>query len=168
MSAKPTNPDFENTISEDTAKKWTAAWRSTYSDKKNPKYKDLPKAFLMPVVDFIEILNELGVLDNKTALEAQKIATASDIRLRGYLGIDETNNNENKMIFVGTKEVGGVYRDIINGKIDGKGEVVTSYLSVKQVGEPPVVLPPSSGIYDFTEPCPNTCDFESPLNDDNK
>lgn len=154
MSAKPTNPDKENTIPLDVAEQWTAAWRE--------KCPDNCKAFLIPAADFVEVLNEIGVLDDASALKAQKTANKIGAAVRGYLAIGSETEGippTEKIIFVGTEKINGVYKDILDGKIDGQKDQETTLPNFKNT---------SSGIYDFTEPCPNTCDFESPLNDDNK
>lgn len=139
------NPNDENIISKDTAITWTSAWRA--------KHPDGPKAFLIPAADFVEVLNEIGVLDDAAAQQAQDKANELEAQVRGYLGID---GDTDKIIFVGTeKDEEGVYRDIIDGKIDGKDGQ-----NAKVVGGDN----PSSGIYDLTTPCPPYCDPNSPLN----
>ena len=55
------------------------------------------------------------------------------VNIRAYIGVDE--NGENKLMLVGVDEEGN---DLIN---EAEGEY----------------------IYDFTKPCPNTCDVDSPL-----
>ena len=138
------NPNEENIINKDTAVTWTSAWRA-----QNPNG---PNAFLIPAADFVEVLNEIGVLDDATAQQAQDRANQLDAQIRGYLGID---GQTNKIIFVGTeKDNGGVYRDIIDGTIDGE-----EGKPAKTVGTSNT----SSGIFDFSHPCPPTCDPDSPL-----
>ena len=141
------NPDKQNTISKDTAQTWTALWRS-----RHPK---APKAFLIPAADFVEVLNEIGVLNDAEAAQAQARANKLNANVRGYLGIDANSNNEDKLIFVGTEvDDQGIYRDIIDGKVDGKDGQNANIVGGDN---------PSSGIYDFTSPCPPVCDPDSPL-----
>ena len=145
------NPDLQNTIPCEEAEKWTKAWRD-----KHPK---ACKAFLVPVVDLLEVLNEMGVLKDKVAEKAQKEACIKGLRIRAYGAIgsdDEGKEAEEKLLIVGTKynRKTKIYHDIINEEIDGDNIKLNSF------GDPIV----SSGIYDFTSPCPNTCDDESPLN----
>ncbi len=74
----------KNTISLDTAKKWTKKWRqkeSTYN-----KYHEC-KAFNIPKIDLQEVLAEKGVAS-----------------IRAYLGVDE--NNVEKLMIVGVDEKG--------------------------------------------------------------
>ena len=65
--------------------------------------------------------------------------------VRAYIGIDD--NGVEKLMIVGTKlnPITGIYEDIITSlgeNSDGSAE---------------------DGIYDFTKPCPSTCDPESPM-----
>ncbi|RZS90758.1 hypothetical protein [Aquimarina brevivitae] len=138
------NPNNENIIDKQTAIDWTTAWRS--------QHPNAAKAFLIPAADFVEILNEIGVLDDATAAQAQATANRLEANIRGYLGVDGSTN---KMIFVGTeKDKQGIYRDIIDGKIDGKDNQ-----QARTVGSGNT----SSGIFDLTTPCPPVCDPDSPL-----
>ncbi len=139
------NPDNENTIPKDTGAQWTANWRSQHPNTVN--------AFLIPAVDFVEVLNEIGVLDDAAAAQAQTNANNLNSKVRGHLAID--GNNTEKMIFVGTENVNGVDRDIIDGTIDG-----TTPTSLKSSASDIN----TSGVFDFTEPCPPSCDDNSPLN----
>ncbi|MBW1297184.1 hypothetical protein [Aquimarina litoralis] len=139
------NPNDENTVSLEKAQGWTAEWRKQCPDN--------CKAFLVPTADLIEVLNELGLIGDKAAAKAQKRATKKKLDVRAYMAIGAEDGSpvEERLLLVGTKQIDGVYRDIINGEIDGESLGLTD--------------DPSSGIYDFTSPCPNTCDSSSPLND---
>jgi len=139
------NSNNENTIPKNTGAQWTANWRSQHPNTTN--------AFLIPAVDFVEVLNEIGVLDDAAAAQAQANANNLNSKVRGYLAIDD--NNTEKMIFVGTENVNGVDRDIIDGTIDG-----TTPTALKSSAADTS----TSGIYDFTDPCPPSCDDLSPLN----
>lgn len=139
------NQDNENTIPKDTGAQWTANWRSQHPNTVN--------AFLIPAVDFVEVLNEIGVLDDAAATQAQANANNLNSKIRGYLAIDDSNTE--KIIFVGTENVDGVNRDIIDGTIDG-----TTPTALKSSAS----NPSTSGVYDFTTPCPPDCDENSPLN----
>lgn len=139
------NSNNENTISKDTGTQWTANWRS-----QNP---NTVNAFLIPAVDFVEVLNEIGVLDDAATQQAQANANNLNSQIRGYLAIDASNME--KIIFVGTENVDGVYRDIIDGTIDG-----TTPTTLKSSASDPS----TSGVFDFTSPCPPSCDPNSPLN----
>ncbi|WP_299219008.1 hypothetical protein [uncultured Aquimarina sp.] len=138
------NPDNENTISKDTGAQWTANWRTQHPNVVN--------AFLIPAVDFVEVLNEIGILDDAAAQQAQTNANNLNSKVRGYLAID--GDGTEKIIFVGTENVDGVYRDIIDGTVDGNPTTLKSSASDTT----------TSGIYDFTTPCPPDCDQNSPLN----
>ncbi|SEK28157.1 hypothetical protein SAMN04487910_0154 [Aquimarina amphilecti] len=152
------NPDLQNTVTLETAKEWTTAWREKYQNPKKPEVNPC-NAFLMPAVDLIEVLNEMGLLSDKVAKKAQEKACLKGKKVRAYMAIgndspDETT--EEKLLVVGTKynRKKRVYQDIINEEIDGD-EVKLNFF-----GDPII----SSGIYDFTDPCPPSCDIESPLN----
>ncbi|WP_299181329.1 hypothetical protein [uncultured Aquimarina sp.] len=140
---KKHNPDKANTVKSDVAAEWTAAWRKQCPDN--------CKAFLIPAVDLIEVLNEMGILGNKAAAKAQKKASKNKLDVRAYMAIGSEDGGpvEERLLIVGTQEIDGVYRDIINGKIDGKSVGLSDG--------------PSSGIYDVTSPCPPVCDNNSPL-----
>ena len=135
------NSDNKNTVSLSVAKGWTAAWRT--------KCPDNCKAFLIPAVDLVQVLNEIGVLGDKAAAKAQAKAKAKAKDVRAYVAIGSEAGGpvEEKLLLVGTnKDDKGIYRDIIDGKSLGANNG------------------PNSGIYDFTSPCPTACDPDSPLN----
>lgn len=66
--------------------------------------------------------------------------------VRAYIGIDKSNDNEPHLIIVGVNAEG---EDIIY-KAAGKGCVDTDGTE-------------NTGLYDFSDPCPTTCDVNSPL-----
>jgi len=123
------NPNNENTVSLETAKGWTAEWRKQCPEN--------CRAFLIPAVDLIEVLNEMGIIGDKAAKKAQKKASKKKLDVRAYMAIGAEDGGpvEERVLIVGTKEIDGVYRDIINGTIDGEAVL-------KGDG-------PSSGIFDF-------------------
>ena len=107
-----------NTIDLVHAKHYAAKWRKeegTY----NAHHR--LKAFVIPKEDLLEVL-------------AQGVDA-----VRAYVGVDD--NDEEKLMIVGTKQVGDEYIDMLpeTGFEDGS-------------------------IYDFTRPCPPSCDKNSPLN----
>ncbi len=139
------NPNDENTVSLSVAKGWIDAWRA--------KCPDNCKAFLIPAVDLVEVLNEIGLLDDATAATAQQKAKDESIDVRAYMAIGSEDGGpvEERVLLVGTqKDKDGVYRDIIDGKIDGVSVTKSDTIS--------------SGIFDVTAPCPPYCDKLSPLN----
>lgn len=146
------NPDKENTIDSTVAAEWTKKWRETYPDN--------CKAFLVPAVDLIQVLNEIGLLSDKAAKRAQKKANKQKKDIRAYMaiGADEGEKEEEKLLIVGTKRMPDpetkkeVYRDIIDGMIDGK--------PVKKMP----LRSGSSGVFDFSHACPPACDKHSILN----
>lgn len=83
----------KNTISLDTAKKWAKRWRNMESSYN--KYHEL-KAFNIPKIDLIEVLQEKGVAS-----------------VRAYLGVEMFENEETgskiykeKLMFVGVDSKG--------------------------------------------------------------
>ncbi|WP_299242586.1 hypothetical protein [uncultured Aquimarina sp.] len=138
------NPNKENTVESNVAAQWTAKWRETCPDN--------CKAFLVPAVDLIEVLNEMGLIGDKAAAKAQKRASKNKLDVRAYMaiGAEPGEKVEEKLLIVGTQEIDGVYRDIINGEVDGKSAGLGDGSN--------------SGIYDFTLPCPTACDDQSELN----
>ncbi|WP_298538851.1 hypothetical protein [uncultured Aquimarina sp.] len=138
------NPNNENTISLETAQDWTQRWRTQYPENS--------KAYLIPAVDLIEVLNEMKILSDTAAAEAQQNASDNALDVRAYMAIEMQKNGATleKVILVGTKKgKDGVYRDIINGTIDAKSAGLEDGSS--------------SGLYDVTAPCPPFCDDNSPL-----
>ena len=132
----------KNVVSLTDAESWTKNWRT--------KYPNNCKAFLIPCVDLIETLEEMGILQkNSNGNYTLNNVTGNDIR--AYVGIDptESEGNGEKLLIVGT-ELGsdGVYRDMVPERKNNS--VVTL-----KAGQ--------GDVYDFTRPCPNNCDQDSPL-----
>lgn len=110
------------------------------------KNKDFAKAFLIPINDILACINESGV-----ALEIVdgKISTVNpDENVRAYVGVKDSHKaQDEKLLIVATFKEGGNYIDICkNGANPPAGR--------KLYG---------SGVFDFTKPCPNECDRNSPL-----
>ncbi len=147
-----------NVIDLETAQDWTGRWRTDCPDN--------CKAFLIPIDDVLEVLDEMGIIKVKDEEELEKY---KDYCLRAYMGIaladelpekqrkrlnllgeEKKNDKVEKMIVVGTKkDKNGVYRDMIE-TLGGKKDDNKNPFSGK--------------IYDSSIPCPPECDDESPLN----
>mgnify|MGYP001045127550 CR=1 FL=1 len=129
------------------AELWTNIWRIACPTN--------CKAFLIHVEDLMGVMTEMGVLQ-KTADGLYKYDEGRNRDIRAYMAIEPKNSNgnpEEKILLVGTEKVPNpsgkpgsyIYKDIIDGHVLlGDGE--------------------DSGIYDFSEPCPDWCDDDSPLN----
>jgi len=131
----------KNVIPLEKAKHWTKNWRT--------KCPDNCKAFLVPSIDLINVLEEMGVIE-QTGKGEYTLKDIDGTYARFYMGIDpETKEgNGEKLLIVGTK-LGddGVYRDLVPERRDAK-----------------IALREDQGsVYDFSRPCPNECDTESPL-----
>lgn len=118
------------------------------------------KAFLIPSNDLIACLEEMNVLV-KQEDGHYTIENVTDSGVRAYMAIKKSKNNPpsaetEKLLIVGTvKDCNGIYRDIIenekpSGCSDGETEKAVAALE-------------GSGVFDFTSPCPSTCDPNSPL-----
>ncbi len=134
------------TISIDNAKAWAYNWQSA-----NTKHC---KAFLIPAEDLIGALTESGIIDASGTVVNNKVDAGA---VRAYMAIDPSNGTDvsngygEKLLIVGTvKDRADIYRDIIiDEKQDGTDENDN-----QRIG---------TGIFDFTTPCPSTCDENSPL-----
>ncbi|MBL4604178.1 MAG: hypothetical protein JKY02_00485 [Flavobacteriaceae bacterium] len=145
-----------NQITLEHAEEWTALWR-----KKCP---DNCKAFSIPVQDLVNVLKEIGVIREAGNTGLYMVDEKTTNGVRAYMAIDpkEEAGGGEKLLLVGTQPQmnrGGkiVQRDIINGKLDNKGHRVTQGNTDLTAAEP------NTGIFDFTQPCPDFCDPESPL-----
>lgn len=135
-----------NTVTLENAKKYTEKWQTATKDEHC-------KAFLIPALDLSELLKEMEILKKNDLtgnyeLDESKLANAG---VRGYVGIDTTNGTDKnngygeKMLFVGTN---------YNSKTGQHNDIILN---------PTNPTSRDSGIYDFTRPCPSTCDIVSPL-----
>lgn len=139
----------KNTIPIKEAKTWA----------KDYQHKGLTgaKAFLIPVIDLIEALEEMGVIKKETDGH-YSLNNVNEAGVRAYMAVDPKISvaNGEKLLIVGTRiDCNGVHRDIIEGeKSSGcKDGEIDAHVSALV----------NSGVYDFTEPCPNVCDQNSPL-----
>ena len=113
----------KNTISLDTAKKWTKKWRQ--KESKYNKYHEC-KAFNIPKIDLQEVLAEKGVAS-----------------IRAYLGVDD--NNVEKLMIVGVDENG---KDMISTTKDSSLKSVQDDGGIYDFVKPcPVICDESSPLY---------------------
>lgn len=133
------------TISLPTAKKWAKTWQEMN--------QECAKAFLIPVPDLLNAFIEMG-LASKTEEGSLILNPNPHDAIRCYLATNPNPNERskaqgygNKMYIVGTKFEKGIYKDIIVGERGAKH----------------IDNPDGTGIFDFTKPCPNNCDTDSPL-----
>lgn len=148
---------MSNVIKIEQATEWTALWQRLFPNH--------CKAFLVPVQDLLGTLAEMGIvnIDEKGNITGCYDDSENDM-IRSYLAIDpsvvEQPGNGEKLLLVGTtnthkKDSNGntIYRDIVQGE---------------KLGSPSAnVTLNGSGVYDFTFPCPNQCDPNSPLDHSN-
>ena len=112
-------------------------WTKEWRDLESDYNKNDQKihAFNIPKIDLIEVLNEKGVES-----------------IRAYIGVKETTNKnkekqfEEKLLIVGVDENG---KDLLPSSSLGK--------TLGAEGN-------DDGIFDFSRPCPDFCDTDSPLN----
>ncbi len=169
---------MSNIIKIDKATAWTAKWQSETESQNHCK------AFLVPVQDLLGALAEMGVIkmDNSGNISGHYSDTEAE-KIRAYMAIDESivtgidsrypPGSERdqalkdagwgeKLLIVGTekttqvnKQGNIIYRDIVQDETDGSGGAHRYPSGITLNG---------SGVYDFTNPCPNDCDDDSPLN----
>ena len=94
------------------------------------------KAFTIDTQELTDIIDELGVKHMKEVKQ-----------VRVYFGIKD--DNKEALVLVG---------------VDEFGNDITSFMKPESAAK--VEGEEESGTYDFTRPCPDTCDEESPLNSD--
>lgn len=139
----------KNEVAIDQAKSWAKKWQK--------KYKHECKAFLMPAIDLIEALEEMNVLvkQDDGNYSIQNVASSG---VRAYMAIDEDikEGRGEKLLIVGTNvDCNGIHRDIIEGEQPSGCDNCEVDATVAALE--------GSGVFDFTEPCPNECDQNSPL-----
>jgi hypothetical protein len=114
------------------------------------------KAFLISAVDLLDCLIEMQIIKDESCINTSLLDSAS---VRAYMAIDrpDTDNTpsaetERLVLVATTKDVDSnnktVHRDIIEGYV---------------IKNPPPHKLVGTGTFDFTKPCPNNCDIESPL-----
>lgn len=154
------------TLSFDDAVADTDLWQ-----KLNP---DHAKAFLIPTGDLLAMLAEMEIIaiDPVTGNITGNNSAANNQEVRAYMGIDTTIYSDY-----------GGGKDPVKFREKGFGEKLIMVGTMPDPFTPNVdidvmvdektrtVYPPGarysiqgSGIYDFTNPCPNDCDPNSPLN----
>lgn len=146
----------KNAVPLNKAEEWTKRWQQSCPGN--------CKAFLIPSVDLVEVLFEMAIMNGakiNPKIIDEVIKAFENTKVRAYMAIEAFNGKDipenmwgatmEKLLLVGTKKEGDIYRDIIDGKIQATGDVL------KTNGV-------DSGIYDFTDPCPPACDPGSPLN----
>ena len=151
--------DIKNPIPIECAEKWTAKWQ-----KENKGIHC--SAFLIPVPDLINTLKEMGIIDDY----GNVVSTEDpDPKIRAYMAIDEAKAKEpgfgEKLVIVGTE-----VRKFRNGEYitNEHGEIIHFDIVEGETNSFDAVAslasPSGSGAFDFTLPCPNNCDPDSPLN----
>ena len=137
--------EVHKAVSVDNAKKWTKEWRDTHPNQ--------CKAFLIPVRDLVNTLMEMDVLERQGDGH-YTIDEGTDKGIRAYMAIDTsvTEGHGEKLLLVATNKTE------INGKV-----VHQDIIYLGPTSPHPHTKLQESGVYDFTHPCPNTCDEDSPL-----
>lgn len=138
------------------AQTYVKKWQSENSATNKKGGLKHAKAFLIPAGDLIDCLIEMEILKDLSCVNTSLVDSAS---IRAYMGIDRPSSDDmqsaetEKLVLVATtKEVDGtnkiIHRDIIEGY---------------DIKNPPPHKLIGTGIFDFTDPCPTTCDPNSPL-----
>lgn len=169
---------MSNIISITDAKAWTLKWQS------ETKAQDHCSAFLVPVQDLLGTLSEMGIISiDGTGNIKGHYSDTQEEKIRAYMAIDESiitgiegkyppgagrdaalkdAGYGEKLLVVGTektttvnKQGNIIYRDIVEDETNGSGGTYRY---------PSGIILNGSGVYDFTNPCPNDCDPNSPLN----
>ncbi len=111
-------------------------WAQNWREKESTynKYHEC-RAFNIPKIDLEEVLAEDGVAS-----------------IRAYLGVKETVNPK-------TKETTYEEKLMIVGVDKNNKDMISTVKATDGLGDGD-----EDDIYDFTLPCPNTCDPDSPLN----
>ena len=111
-------------------------WASNWRELESTynKYNEC-RAFNIPKIDLQEVLAEDGVAS-----------------IRAYLGVKETLNPK-------TKETTYEEKLMIVGVDKNNKDMISTVKAVDGLGDGD-----EDDIYDFTDPCPNVCDPDSPLN----
>lgn len=154
------------TISFEDAVADSALWQ-----KLNPNHA---KAFLIPTDDLLSALAEMDVItiDPTTGNITGNIASSNNQDVRAYMGVDTTiytnyGDGKNPKEF----EANGYGEKLLIVGTMANPSKADSDIDVMYDEKTKTTYPPGarfningSGIYDFTRPCPNQCDPNSPLN----
>lgn len=137
----------KNQIDINTAAEWTKCYREDNLTG--------AKAFLVPVYDLLNCMEEMGII--KRHNNHYHIDDIKGACVRAYLAVNpeekEGPSKGEKLLVVGTKHNrNGGYSDIVEGE---KPNIIDETFNLNGLK--------GSGVYDFTTPCPNECDANSPL-----
>lgn len=125
------------------AKLWAETWQKQNTNR--------AKAFLIPIGDLIACLEEMDIVKKDGSGHLIINTACEDAAIRAYMANDlkkpdKADGYGDKLLIVGTKKEGTVYRDIIQDEAPiADGSLI------------------GSGVYDLTTPCPSDCDPKSPL-----
>ena len=138
------------------AENWVKKWQAENSGLNKNGNLIHAKAFFIPAEDLIDCLIEMEILKDKSCINTSLVGSAG---VRAYMAIDrpDTDNTpsattEKVVLVATTKELDSnnktIHRDIIEGYV---------------INNPPPHKLVGTGVFDFTSPCPNNCDTNSPL-----
>ncbi|WP_055447564.1 hypothetical protein [Lacinutrix mariniflava] len=133
----------------------------TYAKKWQGENETHAKGFLIPSNDLIACLEEMNILVNDGSGK-YTLNDDTNSGVRAYMAIKRPDGTPataqtEKLLLVGTiQDCNGIHRDIVHdekssGCTDRKVEIAVANLNG------------GSGIFDFTAPCPDNCDPNSPL-----
>lgn len=126
-----------------------------YAKKWQEENKSHAKAFLIPAVDLIDCLVEMEVLKKQQDGNYSLKKDLSTSGVRAYMAIKRPVNEKpsaltEKLLIVGTLlNEKGIHKDLVVDQVCPEEEKVEAIKG--------------SGVFDFTAPCPNECDPNSPL-----
>ena len=131
-------------ISIEDAKAWTKTYQGNMPEGS-------AKAFLISCETIVDILREMKVLQDN-GKGGVSLNNVEDSSIRAYMAVNPKQKDANgqTLVIVGTKkDASGVARDMVEGEKDApfKKEDLNG-----------------SGAFDFSAPCPKSCDENSPLN----
>ncbi len=135
-----------DSISIEEAMAWTDNWQKLFPTQ--------CKAFLIPLADVINLLEELHMLKKQDdGSYIRKDPKGKNAAIRAYMAIGDSDGDgyvEEKLVMVAAIE-----------------EIANSNIYIDQVAKAPkesMIALSGSGAFDFTSPCPSDCDPTSPLN----
>lgn len=133
-----------DSISIEHAEAWTKNWQKLFPNH--------CKAFLIPIPDVMNLLEELGILKNNKdgTYESLNKPEHKNMGIRAYMALgdmDGDGNLEERLVMVGAIKNN---EDIFIDQVADRKDAANVALS-------------GSGAFDFTSPCPNECDPKSSL-----